>query len=306
MSPPARDQVHRIAAHQYLEQGHKPVGWVIINGTKAAVSMKGCHYAGYSITHAEIDRWNWRWQAGLAMCEASQRWAADFDGGKKRVEQFHEDHLVPRTAIQLSGRPGGCHLVFQGTDGSPWPRDGAWSKDWPDVQVRSNGFIAAAPSIHPNGRQYRWLDDHPPVGPGPWLLGMRPEREPRHLAGGGPARPGGPDGDLAWAAGHGIPFGWQDTEIHRLACANVRSMNHQELAGLLWQAVCRSDQNPLSPWRPEDVAAKVRRAAEFIASEDAKVAGFARWMERARGSSEPGSQQLVEQWQARQAAEGWS
>ena len=45
----------RTAAHCYLDAGFLPVGWVIREGTKAAVSMKGKHYRDYSITHAEID-----------------------------------------------------------------------------------------------------------------------------------------------------------------------------------------------------------------------------------------------------------
>ena len=283
MSAPARDQVYRIAAHQALDAGRLPVGWVVINGTKAAVSMKGRHYSDYSVTHAEIGRWSWRWQLGWACCEPSQDWVLDFDGGRQRTERFHAEHLVPRTAISLTGRPGGVHAVFRGSGSDPWPRDGGWSAEWPDVQVRSCGFVAVAPSVHPNGTQYRWLDNHPQVRPGPLLLGSRPERQPRHLGRGGPARPGGPDGDLAWAAEHGIPFGWQDTELHRLACVNVRSMNRQELAGLLWQAVSRSVQNPANPWRPEDIAAKVRRAAEFTAESDAKtaqhVAAISRWID---------------------------
>ena len=151
VSAPARDQVYRIAAHQALDAGHLPVGWVVINGTKAAVSMKGRHYSDYSVTHAEIGRWSWRWQLGWACCEPSQDWVLDFDGGRQRTERFHAEHLVPRTAISLTGRPGGMHAVFRGSGSDPWPRDGGWSAEWPNVQVRSCGFVAVAPSVHPNG-----------------------------------------------------------------------------------------------------------------------------------------------------------
>ena len=284
-SADGRTHLHRTAAHQYLDAGYMPVGWVIIDGRKAAVSMKGKRYADYSITHAEIDKWSWRWQTGLAMCEPSGNWARDFDCGPERAAEFCEQNFVSRTAVNLTGR--GFHEVYRGTGGCPWPRDGVWSADWMDVQVRSNGFIAVWPSIHPNGKQYRWLDSHPVAEPGSMLLGFRPERQPRHLSGrGGPSRDGGPDGDLAWYAQHGIPVGWQDTELHRLACKHTRSMDRRELFGLLWAAVEHSVQNWLNPWRPEDVMAKIRRAAEFTQAEDAKaLATWSQWQAYLSGAS---------------------
>jgi hypothetical protein len=148
-----------------------------------------------------------------------------------------------------------------------------WGKGWLDVQVRSNGFIAAAPSLHPNGRQYRWLDDRMPAQPGTLLLANRPEREPLVRPGskGGGKRADGLDGDLAEYAENGIPVGWQDTEFYRLACKNVRAMAHQELYGWLWAAACKSVQKPEDPWKPEDIWAKIQRAAEFISLADAEI-----------------------------------
>jgi Bifunctional DNA primase/polymerase, N-terminal len=273
----------RAAAHAYLERGFLPVGWVTINGTKAAVSMKGRHYADYSVSHAEIDRWPRSWQPGLAMCQRSGHWALDFDCTQQRADEFLAAQPVTRTATQLTGR--GFHLVYRGTGGPPpWPRDRGWSKDWPDVQVRSNGFIAAAPSVHPNGRQYRWADSMMPAEPGTLLLGLRPEREPRY---GDLARrerlrdDGSPHGDLAYYAQHGIPFGWQDDELQRLACRHVRTTDRQELFGYLWAAVCRSVQNQRDLWSPEAVMAKIARAAEFTQREDDgawKAARAAGWV----------------------------
>ena len=141
---------HRAAAHAYLERGFTPVGWVIIGDRKAAVSMKGQHYDDLEVTHASIDRWKAHWQTGLAMCQRSGFWALDFDCGPDRAEEFHEDKVVRRSAINLTHR--GFHVVYRGPGfGCEWPRDGVWSKDWLDVQVRSNGFIAVWPSVHPSG-----------------------------------------------------------------------------------------------------------------------------------------------------------
>jgi len=266
----------REAAHQYLERGFMPVGWVPIDGRKAAVSMKGRHYDDLEVTHAEIDNWKAHWQVGLAMCQRSGFWALDLDCGPERAEEFHERHVVTRSAINLTAR--GFHLVYRGAGGCPWPRDGVWSADWLDVQVRSNGFIGVWPSIHPSGVPYRWLDSHLPVEPGSMLLGYRPERAPRHLGRGSERNGDGPNGDLAFYEEHGIPVGWQDTEIYRLACAHVRTMNEVELCDRLWSVACASAQNQMNPWRPEDIAAKVRRAGEFTSAEDAAVrAAVADW-----------------------------
>jgi hypothetical protein len=49
-------------------------------------------------------------------------------------------------------------------------------------------------------------------------------------------------------------------------------MEPAELYGRLWRCACRSVQNPRNPWRPADVAAKVRRAAEFTRAADVREA----------------------------------
>ena len=275
MSTPQPDQ--RTAAHKYLERGFLPVGWVVIDGRKAAVSMKGKRYADYSVTHAEIDKWRSGWQTGLAMCEATGNWALDFDCGPERAAEFHQAHVVTRTAVNLTAR--GFHAVYRGTGGCPWPRDGVWSADWIDVQVRSNGFIAVWPSLHPSRVPYRWLDAHLVTEPGTLMLAARPERAPRHMSREGPSRNGGPDGDLTFYAQQGIPVGWQDTEIYRLACAHVRTMSAPDLCGWLWAAASASAQNQANPWRPEDIMAKVKRAEEFTTRSDAATRqAYDAWM----------------------------
>ena len=36
--------------------------------------------------------------------------------------------------------------------------EGPLSAEFPNLEVKSNGFIAAAPSLHPTGRAYRWRE----------------------------------------------------------------------------------------------------------------------------------------------------
>ena len=264
----------RSAAHAYLDAGYLPVGWAIIDGTKAAVSMRGRHYKDYQVSHADIDGWRDSWQVGLAMCPASGHWCLDFDCGQQRAAEFFEQYVPDRTATQLTGR--GFHLLYRGTGGASWPRDGVWSADWLDVQVRSNGFIAAWPSLHPSGRQYRWQDGHPVTEPGTMLLAGRPERVSRPGGRGGPTRSGGPEGDLGWYAQHGIPAGWQDTTLHQLACRYVRGTSEQELFKWLWAAASASPQSPTNPWRPDDILDKIRRAREFTDAVDEQAVKAAR------------------------------
>jgi len=89
--------------------------------------------------------------------------------------------------------------------------------------------------------------------------------------GGSGSRDGGPSEDLEFYERHGIPAGWQDSELHRLACAHVRGMSEIELCDRLWACALASAQNRLNPWRTQDIADKVRRAADFIAREDQAV-----------------------------------
>jgi hypothetical protein len=266
----------RTAAHLYLDRGFTPIGWYIgRNKAKVAIG-RGWTYDDYTVTHADIERWP-KCQTGLVMSQRSGYWALDFDCGQDRAAGFFETFAgaLP-TASQQTGR--GIHLVYRGTGGCEWPRDGVWGAKWLDVQVRSKGFIAAAPSWHPSGRQYRWLDDRVPVQPGSMLLAFRPEREPRQGTSYGRCRDDGLDGDLAHYAQHGIPAGWQDTELYRLACRHVRDMDPEELAGWLWACASRSQQKIWDRWRPSDIRNKIRRAAEFIGGADAKLtAATAGW-----------------------------
>lgn len=271
----------KIVMHQYLDAGFQPIPWFIGRDGIKCVAIKGFHYKDYSVTHADIDRWP-KAQCGLVMSQRSGFWCLDFDCTWNRVYEFFEEYVPDRTAIQVTGR--GYHFVYHGAGyDTPWPRDGVWGADWLDVQVRSNGFIAAAPSIHPNGKRYRWTD-WPVREPGSLLLASRPERLPRPGGRGGPSRPGGPDGDLEFYAARGIEAGWQDTELYRLACKHVRSMSEAELFGWLWKAACASAQNPHNPWREADVMAKIRNAAEFVSTSDkAAMKMHDAWLAAMRG-----------------------
>ena len=74
-------------------------------------------------------------------------------------EKFRAEYELPPTVTQSTGRPGGgLHLLFRRGEVDPaMLRQGAWSADYPGIEVKSKGLIIAAPSLHASGRRYQWL-----------------------------------------------------------------------------------------------------------------------------------------------------
>jgi len=164
--------------------------------------------------------------------------------------------------------------------------DGRWvpEQDWPGMgpiaggDIKSAGFVPAPGSEHYSGDEYKLAYRPAVIVPAtPELMAAimadRADAEAARAAGRPPRNRGsgdvaGPCGDLEFYAEHGIPYGVQDDELYRLACRYVRSMSQQELSDRLWECVQRSPQRPGDPWLPEDVADKIRRAAEFARQSD--------------------------------------
>jgi len=86
----------------------------------------------------------------------------DFDAAKP---EYAGDvllaELVSRHPTVMSATPsGGWHLVY--AQPADWQPSNATGKLPTAVDVRSAGYIAAPPSIHPNGKPYRWVQGHAP------------------------------------------------------------------------------------------------------------------------------------------------
>jgi hypothetical protein len=101
-----------------------------------------------------ITEWWTKWpdaNIGIPTGTASGLLAIDIDprnGGDESWEALILEHgLPPDTAEQLSGG-GGRHIVFR-DPGVPVPKELAPVKS-------TGGYIIAAPSVHPSGRQYAW------------------------------------------------------------------------------------------------------------------------------------------------------
>jgi hypothetical protein len=86
-------------------------------------------------------------------------------------------------------------------------------------------------------------------------------------------RDDGLDGELTDYARHGIPPCWQDTELYRLACKHVRSMDSEGLFGWLGACAEASVQNPLNPSAGHQ-------------EQDPQGSGVTRWSDAANASGD--------------------
>lgn len=110
---------------------------------------------------------------GISTGRASSIWVLDIDqhgaDGHRSIAELEQQHgPLPRTLTQDTPS-GGNHKVFRlnGVD----IRNRA--KVAPGLDVRgTGGYIVAAPSIHPNGKPYRWHDSTPPAEAPKWLVDL--------------------------------------------------------------------------------------------------------------------------------------
>ncbi|WP_460080942.1 bifunctional DNA primase/polymerase [Streptomyces variabilis] len=104
---------------------------------------------------------------GLAVIDVDPR-----NGGQETLYRLEREHgPLPGTLMQITGGDG-LHLVYA------HPERDLPGKLGPGVDVKANGYIVAAPSVHPSGLRYRWAGDgrfdHQPA-PWPDVLGGRAE-----------------------------------------------------------------------------------------------------------------------------------
>jgi Bifunctional DNA primase/polymerase, N-terminal len=167
-------------------------------GGKTPMTPHGCKDA--TMGPRQVMDWWSRWpnaNIGVATGAGSELFVVDLDGaqGLATWAQLEATHDAAPTLEQTTG--GGVHLLFT------YPDDGVTlgnsaGRLGPGVDTRGEGgYILAAPSLHPSGRRYAWVDaTREPAPCPPWLVDLltaRPDPPPR------PARPGpepGGDGRL--------------------------------------------------------------------------------------------------------------
>ena len=143
------------AAHKYLDGGLTPAPWAIRQSTKKLARRGSIREQAARASHADVDTWDSRWQCGCSVSPDTGLIAADLDVRDEFAEWVERDGIaVPRTALQHTGREGGRHLLFDARSLAleEWPTQG----NIPGGQVKSNGFIAVEPSLHPSGKPYLW------------------------------------------------------------------------------------------------------------------------------------------------------
>jgi hypothetical protein len=129
---------------------------------------------------ATIRRW---WLAredyniGIRTGAASGVWVFDIDGdaGATTVAKLKAEHgQLPDTLI--SATSNGCHLWFCYTSPIPCSAEHRFGRG---LDVRGDGgYAMAAPSLHPDGPTYRWMNDRPLAVALDWLVELARTRPP--------------------------------------------------------------------------------------------------------------------------------
>ena len=105
----------------------------------------------------------------IVLGKASRLFAFDADNleqWKRLAAELGIEWDEPDTAVQTTGREGGgLHLLWR-RDGiaDDLLRNGAWSAEFPAIEVKGKQIIMAAPSVHENGVRYQWQPG-PPCSP---------------------------------------------------------------------------------------------------------------------------------------------
>lgn len=247
------------AAHWYLDQGLRPIPWVVGERGRKVAAISGFTYPTYTVTHGDIDRWADHWQVGLAMGQGY--WAVDIDSYAELARWEQEvGPLEVRGWRQTSGRAdGGEHRLYRSVPGAEEPRHGKFSPEYPHLEIISNGLLAVAPSVHPSGRRYAWArGTDQPDQPGRALLGWlltRAGAEQPGSNGFAPARVGAQNDQLDIEALllHGIQGGGHDNTLTRLAFQlRLQGRSRVEANLIWWMVVKRTETDPARPFTEAD------------------------------------------------------
>jgi hypothetical protein len=152
----------------------RPVEVTPDGNRKLALLNPGYHFAELPWpTDAEIgwllQNWNAAWQLGMIVAwDSSYLWALDVDD-LGQWERFQAEYNIIPTASQITGRDrGGMTLLYQRDptnteeDDRESLRQGPWSGKYRNLEVKSNGSVVVAPSVHhKTGRKYQWMADGP-------------------------------------------------------------------------------------------------------------------------------------------------
>ena len=128
-----------------------------------------------SIDPEQIKKWWTQWpDANIGIdIEKSKVMLVDPDrhqnkvNGVKEFRKLRGNNPLPYTPISKTGS-GGFHLIFKRQE------DKLKSKIGQSIDIKTNGYFIAPPSIHPNGNKYEWKENYS-------ILNMQPAECPAWL-----------------------------------------------------------------------------------------------------------------------------
>jgi len=160
-------QNQRELAEMLADSGWPVIPWIKTR-TKIA-ARKGFSFNDSDIAedHDRIELWPRKWQAGLACSWRTGLIVFDIDFPEE-FQKWDVSRDIPDSVRVGTGRTGGYHIYLDcrhlrvpvGLDN--WPTQG----DIPGGQLKTNGFVAAPGSYHPNGKRYEALDARTAVARG--------------------------------------------------------------------------------------------------------------------------------------------
>lgn len=162
-------------------------GWAVLPcDPRGKVPLNANGSRGASADHAIVESWWRKWptaNVGIATGRASGLVVLDVDNangkqGDRSLVALTKRGYLPETLTSRTGS-GGAHLFFQVPDGERVAN--SQSKLGPGLDIRGDGgYVVAPPSIHANGKRYRWVrsDAAPALFPNWVMAELRPKARP--------------------------------------------------------------------------------------------------------------------------------
>jgi hypothetical protein len=266
------------AAHRWIELGYRPIPWVPNADSKKVATFRGFRYEEYEVTHDDVAGWKEHrsryamttlaapldvtWQLGLALSPRDRAFVFDVDSVTEFQRFVSDVGDLTRTWRQTSGRDGGSHHLYRLGNGlDEMPKQGPLGGHYPHLEVKSNGLVAVAPSVHPGGRQYRW-DEGDPAGPAvvgfqmaAYLVAREQQRrQPSVSVGGNGSSTGEGRPNVALLLRQGVPDGLgQDDVLRDLVWWHLLDGRSEEETALVWgEVVRRTPPTRETPFSRED------------------------------------------------------